>query len=34
MNLVGAFDFDRTDEIAAIGRERMQLALDEYEKKA
>lgn len=33
MNLVGAFDFNRVDDIAAIGREGMCKALDEYERK-
>lgn len=33
MNLVGAFDFDRVDDISAIGRKGMREALDAYEGK-
>ena len=33
MNLVGSFDFDRVDDISALGRERTQQALDAFEKK-
>lgn len=33
-NIAGAFEFDRVDDLSAIGREGMRRALDEYEKKA